>query len=265
MALSGDPRGHHSAPSSSGGDGVVDSANGTPYTSLASGSPEEVRAIKSAGVDLSGNMTASSPHDPFVSTGPHTNGRLSAKASSFQPSFEMTSPLAPAASKVVEPYPKMQAPKDLSDHANDFGGTNSFGCGNHEADPVYFGTFTTDSNTSRVIKVTGTNIVASFLPFVEASKIVSSLLLSRPSSCQLAPFCALFILTLIQKLREHGFARRGSERPERLGNSYYLRLSNIRDATELCTAIKMDNPALTVEYVSPVLFGTVRNFFLSPI
>lgn len=187
MALSGDSRGHHSAPSSSGGDGVVDSANGTPYTSLASGSPEEVRAIKSAGVDLSGNMTASSPHDPFVSTGPHTNGRLSAKASSFQPSFEMTSPLAPAASKVVEPYPKMKAPKDLSDHANECG-TNSFGCGNDEADPVYFGTFTTDSNTSRVIKVTGTDIVASFLPFVEASKRVSSLLLSRPSFASLLLF-----------------------------------------------------------------------------
>jgi hypothetical protein len=52
-------------------------------------------------------------------------------------------------------------------------------------------------------------------------------------------------------------AKRGSERPEERGNSYYLRLANIRDATELYAGIKMDNPGLTVEYVSPVTFGQV--------
>lgn len=177
MALNGDPTGHHSAPSSSGGDGVVDSANGTPYTSLASGSPVEVRAMKSAGINLGGNMTAPNPNDPFVLTGSQTNGRLSAKASAFQPSFEIESPLAPASSRVVEQYPKMKAPKDSSDLAHELGETNSLGCGNDEANPIYYGTFTTDSNTSRVIKVTGPDVVASFLPCVEASKRVSSLFL----------------------------------------------------------------------------------------
>jgi hypothetical protein len=42
-----------------------------------------------------------------------------------------------------------------------------------------------------------------------------------------------------------------------LGNSYYLRLVNIRDATELYSGIKVDNPDLIVEYISPVTFGEV--------
>lgn len=54
-------------------------------------------------------------------------------------------------------------------------------------------------------------------------------------------------------------AKRGTERPEERGNSYYLRLTNIRDATELYAGIKMDNPGLTVEYVSPVTFGQVSS------
>lgn len=60
-------------------------------------------------------------------------------------------------------------------------------------------------------------------------------------------------------------AKRGLERREHLGNSYYLRLSNIRDATELGTAIKEHNPALLVEYTSPVIFGQVSHFLLSDI
>jgi hypothetical protein len=44
-----------------------------------------------------------------------------------------------------------------------------------------------------------------------------------------------------------------------MGDSYYLRLSNIRDAMELYNGIKMNNPDLTVEYISPVTFGKVSS------
>lgn len=49
--------------------------------------------------------------------------------------------------------------------------------------------------------------------------------------------------------------KRGSERPEEMGNSYFLRLANIKDSTELYAGIKMDNPGLVVDFVSPVTFG----------
>lgn len=163
---------HPSPASSCGVGGVVDSAGGTPYTSLTAFSPEDVKAMKSPGANLGSKTTGSSPQDPFVSSGAHSGGRLSAKASAFQPSFETRPPAAPAPSKAIESSRKMQGP-NTSDHSEKLGSAQSPGGGLDTANPAQFGAFTTDSNISRVIKVTGKNVVATFLPFVEAAKKVS--------------------------------------------------------------------------------------------
>jgi hypothetical protein len=92
---------------------------------------------------------------------------------------------------------------------------------------------------------------------VEATKKVSySISIARLQTCWLLLFVISYWYA-VQKVRELGNAKRGSERSESLGDSYYLRLSNIRDATELYAGIKKDNLGLIVEYVSPVTFGKV--------
>jgi hypothetical protein len=163
---------HPSPASSSGVGGIVDSAGGTPYSSLTAFSPEDIGAMKSPSANLGSIPTGSSPHDPFVSSGTQSVGRLSAKASAFQPSFEIRPPVTPAASKAIQSSRKMQG-SNTPDLSEKFSSAESPGGGLEKANPTQFGTFTTDSNISRVIKVTGKNVVATFLPFIEAAKRVS--------------------------------------------------------------------------------------------
>lgn len=162
----------HPSPASSSG--VVDSAGGTSHTSPTAFSPEDVRAMKSAAANLSGRPTGSSQQDPFVSSGAQTGGRLSAKASAFKPSFKMRAS-APDTTIGVKSSLKNEAPKSPDQVVENAAGHQSPDAAPapHDINPPYFGAFTTDTNTSRVLKVTGKKAIAAFLPFVEASKRVS--------------------------------------------------------------------------------------------
>jgi hypothetical protein len=156
----------HPSPSSSG---VVGSAGGTPLTSLTAFSPEDGRASKPATVHLSGPLSGSSQQDPFVSSVTQPRGRLSAKASSFEPSFEMR---GAAISNPIEPPQKLHVSNRPGDFEDFVGGPQSASRASNGQVAGNFGVFTTDCHSSRVIKVTGKNAVATFLPFIETSKKV---------------------------------------------------------------------------------------------
>jgi hypothetical protein len=177
---------YHPSPASSSG--AVDSFGGTPHTSLTAFSPEDVRAMKSAPVNLGDEPTRSSQQDPFVSSGTQIGGRLSARASAFQPSFEVTAATPAAPSTIMQPSKKMHAPKP-SDNVENLGGAQSPNGALDTVNCAHFGAFTTDSNTSRVLKVTGKDAVAIFLPLVEATKKVSySISIARLETCWLLLF-----------------------------------------------------------------------------
>lgn len=158
-------------PSPASSSDVVDSIRGTPYTSLTALSPEDVRVMKSGAVNIGGSL-AGSNHDPFVSSNTQTGGKLSAKASTFKPSLEMRAAAANASVFAIEPSQEMHTP--ISSHYGELTGSKSPQGAPHEASPTHVGVFTSDSNISRVLKVTGKNSVATFLSSVEVSKRVSS-------------------------------------------------------------------------------------------
>lgn len=162
----------HPSPASSSG--VVDSGVGTSHTSPTAFSPENVRAMKAAVTNLSGRPTGSGQQDPFMSSGVQTGGRLSAKASAFKPSFETISS-TPDTSIAVESSLNHKAPKPPNQVVKNIIGPHSLSSAPtpHSVNSTHFGVFTTDTTTSRVLKVTGRNAVTTFLPFVEASKRVS--------------------------------------------------------------------------------------------
>jgi hypothetical protein len=161
-------------PSPASSSGVVDSGGGTSRTSPAAFSPEDVRAVKSATANLNGSCQ----HDPFMSSGGQGGGRLSARASAFKPSFEMRAS-APDPYIAIESSQKMMGSKSSGQVVEESAGSPSPNAPPmlHDVNPATFGAFTTDTNTSRVLKVTGKDIVATFLPFVEASKRVSKFIL----------------------------------------------------------------------------------------
>ena len=60
-----------------------------------------------------------------------------------------------------------------------------------------------------------------------------------------------------QNLKKLGFKPIGSERLESGANAILIRFSNINDAIELYTGLKLDLPRCAVEYVSPIAFASV--------
>lgn len=166
------------SPSSSG---VVGSAGGTPLTSLTSFTPEDDRASKPAAAHLSGPSSGSGQHDPFVSSATQPSGRLSAKASAFEPSFGMR---GAAVSNLIELSQRGQVsirPRDLEGFV---AGPQSANRAPNDQGAGNFGVFTADSRSSRVIKISGMNVVATFLSLVEASKKVRA-----SYSCIFCLFC----------------------------------------------------------------------------
>lgn len=158
-------------PSPASSSDVVDSVGGTTYTSPTAFSPEDIRVLKSATVNIGGD-SAGLNQDPFVSSNAQIGAKLSAMASTFKPSVEMRAAAVSSTSVAIESSQKMRT-LISSDRHRDLNGSKPQSGAPHEADSTRFGTFTTDSNTSRVLKVTGKNAVATFLSFVEASKRVS--------------------------------------------------------------------------------------------
>lgn len=160
---------------------MADSAGGTPYTSLTAFSPEDNRAMKASSTVLGTQTNASSPQDPFVSSGSHATVKLSAEASAFQPSFDMRSPIIPALPNSIDSSEKKHAARAF-DHIEKLGGSDSTPYGPDHVNLTHFGTFTTDSNTSRILKVTGNAAVSTFVSSVEDTKRVrqpSSLVFSQ--------------------------------------------------------------------------------------
>jgi hypothetical protein len=163
---------YHPSPASSSE--LIESAAGTPHTSLSAFSPEDARIMKSSTVHLGVTSSRSSQQDPFVSTGTQPRGGLSAKATAFEPSADIRTASATTSAFTMDTSQKTQIP-NASDCLENFAVSRSPNRAPHQTNATHFGTFTTDSHSTRVIKVTGKNPVATFLPFIEASKKVGIL------------------------------------------------------------------------------------------
>jgi hypothetical protein len=168
---------YHPSPASSSE--LIESAAGTPHTSLSAFSPEDARIMKSSTVHLGVTSSRSSQQDPFVSTGTQPRGGLSAKATAFEPSADIRTASATTSAFTMDTSQKTQIP-NASDCLENFAVSRSPNRAPHQTNATHFGTFTTDSHSTRVIKVTGKNPVATFLPFIEASKKVGILPSSLP-------------------------------------------------------------------------------------
>jgi hypothetical protein len=138
--------------------------------------------MKSTTVHLGGTSSKSSQQDPFMSTGTQPRGTLSAKATAFEPSSEIRTASATTPAFTIDTSQKTQIPNAPGCLEN-VAVSQSTNRAPHQTNATHFGTFTTDSHSTRVIKVTGKHAVATFLPFVEASKKVGILPSSHLSLC----------------------------------------------------------------------------------
>jgi hypothetical protein len=159
------------SPYSSYGNGG--STDGTPSTNFTAYSPDDVRLsrpspiLKSAGPPLKEGQ-----HDPFVIALPKADLKLSATALSFQPNLVPSkTPLSlvtprDASESVPIPGSAQYLSKQIAEHTPPPRAPESIEVQRH-------GTFTTDTGTSRSIKVSGT-YGSLVMPAVQASLEVSS-------------------------------------------------------------------------------------------
>ncbi|KAG0648563.1 Meiosis mei2 [Hyphodiscus hymeniophilus] len=227
----------HSPHSSSG---VAGSSEGTPDTRFTAFSPEDTRPIKPS--TQNGTPQRANQQDPFISTSaePKAEQKLSATASDFKP---YSSNLGHTQNlDYVSAYNTYSATAALPQAAENLriligqmpgrGNTGQAGPAKAAAQVTtnQFGTFSTDTSATRCFQIT--SIYKTDSPIHHT------------------------VFNSLEEFKKRGFKRTGSERFESSTTTVLIRFSNINDAAEVYTALKLGLPKYAVEYISPVAFAS---------
>lgn len=164
-----------------------DSVDGTPYTKLTAFSPEDVRSTKPSSSAVTNTPARGIQHDPFISSSvkPKMEQKLSATASAFQPFGLRAASLGSTASG-FSAKPSASSMKPIPGTRQYLNAIiEGYEAANLEAakkspssalgDSNIWGTFTTDTSTSRNLKVM-TNLNVDIMPLVSATIAVSQIL-----------------------------------------------------------------------------------------
>lgn len=298
-----------SSPRTSSGGG---STNGTPETRLTTFSPEDHSSKFMAGRSVAGLSTipgatnpgnlgkSSTDKDPFISGSGKFKGdqKLSPMASSFQPFGLRTNNGGSVNAPVIVSSPGTfgDGTSDVTPQPTCTKGLSSpvSSAGSQASNDTQMGTFSTDTNVTRALKVYGIYGIVTvdqveacikvgqvlFILFNLSITLVYVLDLSKLHVCE-AIYCTKTMLycshmhcsisctnrvfsrslcarlTAIQGITQLA----GSSRLFRAGSEVLIRTSDIRDAQSMYNQIMTTHTEWSIEYIAPNIFSRVNYFY----